>query len=114
MPAPPIVPRSAARSEPVAVEHGAHVVHALLERRQLAAHAVGEARPSLVEQDQPREGREALVEAGERAHLPGEVEVREAAGAEEQVGRPVADHLVRDVDVAGLRVPRPRLHAAAV
>ena len=95
------------------IQHGADVVGALLEGGwPLVRHPIRQARPALVEQDEPREGREAFVEACDRWILPAKLHVADPAGREEQVEGTVADDLVRDVQSAALRVARlGHLHA---
>jgi hypothetical protein len=85
------------------VHHGAEVVHPRLEVGN-AARAVGEACPSLVEQDQAREGGEPSQRLGCGA-VPGGLEDRQdPAGDEHDVEGPVADGRVGDADVAVLHV----------
>jgi hypothetical protein len=87
------------------VEHGSHVVHPLLERRQaIRRNGVGETGAALVEQDQPGEAREALEDVGVRRLVPHQVDVRDPARYVDQVERPFAHDLVGDVQVATLRV----------
>ena len=95
------------------IQHGADVVGALLEGgRPLVRHAIRQARPALVEQDEPREGREAFVETRDRRILPAKLDVADPAGREEQIEGAVTDDLVRDVQSAALRVARLwHLHA---
>ena len=65
---------------------------------------VGQPAAALVEDDQARERAEPLEEASHRRRLPLELEVGGEAEDENQVDRPVADDLVGDRGVAGLRV----------
>ena len=99
-------PRLAARR----VHHRAHVVHARLEVGQPDA-AVGEPGPALVEADQPCERAQALEEACVLRVLPVDLEVGEEPRDEHEVERPVAGHLVGDVDVPAARVPDRAAHA---
>ena len=62
--------------------------------------AVGESRPALVEQDQPRERGEPGEEPRVLRHLPAHLDVRDPAGHPDEVERPLADDLVGDVGVA--------------
>jgi len=64
---------------------------------------VREARAAVVEQDQARERSEALEESSEPRYLPAIEEV-EVERAEDEVERTLADHLVRDREVATARV----------
>lgn len=57
---------------------------------------VGGARTSPIEHDQPGERRQRAKEQGEPGLLPGDVDVAEAEEGHDQVGRPVANHLVGD------------------
>ncbi len=55
-------PKSAARSHAGRVHDRAHVVHALLERRQpVERHGIGESGAALVEQDEAGEGGEPFA-----------------------------------------------------
>jgi len=89
--------------------HGHEVLHALLERRDLA-HRIREPRAALVEQDEPGERRQAVQHARHDGHLPVVLHVRDEAGDEHQIEGPVAHHLVGDVHVAALRVAGLRGH----
>jgi hypothetical protein len=71
----------------------------------LGADAIREAEPAPVEDDHAREARERVQEARQRGELPVEIEVRDPAGDPDEV-RPLAENLVRDVDVAGSGVMR--------
>jgi hypothetical protein len=92
------------------VHHRPDVVHPGLEVRQVG-HAIREPGAPLVEEDQPREGRQPLEEPAARGLLPEDLEVRHPAGDEDEVPRRIAQHLVGDVDVAAPRVPRRRCHS---
>jgi hypothetical protein len=72
---------------------------------------VGGARASPIEQDQPGERCQRAQEQGEPGVLPGDVDVAEAEGGHDQVGWPLAEHLVGDPVVAQSGVPRLRLHS---
>src|SRR6266540_2645648 len=72
--------------------------------------AIGQTGAALVEQDQPRERRQPLEEPRKRGLLPCELDVRNPAVHEHQVERPVADDLIRNIDVAASRVVRPAWH----
>src|SRR5262249_48714601 len=90
------------------LEHGADVVHALLEGRQLVVgDAVGESCAALVEEDEAREGGEALEEVRHRRLLPHQLDVRDPARNVDEVARPLARHLIGDVEIAAPRVPGP-------
>jgi hypothetical protein len=91
---------------PDGVHHRAHVVHPGLEVGEpVLRHAVREADPALVEQDQAGERREAVQEPGEPRLVPHHLDVRDPAHHEDHVDGPRAHHLVGDVDtVGGLRV----------
>ena len=90
------------------VEHCAHIVHALFQRRHLQD-GIGEPGTPFVEQDEPRHPRQALEKAREGGLAPGILEVADPAHDENQVDWSVAKHLVGDVDVAASCV----LHANA-
>jgi len=78
------------------VHHGSEVVDLLLEARRVRR-AVRAAGVAAIEHDQSREGREALEEARGRRLLPVELDVRDPRRLVDQIERPVADDLVRDV-----------------
>ena len=102
---------SAARSDADRVEHGRDVGHELLERRQRGGRdRVRQAGPPLVEHDQPAERREALAELGQRRHVPLGIEVAEPLVEQEDVGRALANDLVREVQVAQAGVARLGKH----
>ena len=93
------------------LEDRADVVHPLLEGRQLGVgDAVGEPRAALVEEDEAREGGEALEEVHHRRLLPHHLDVRDPARHIDEVARTVARDLVRDVEVPAARVARLGLH----
>ena len=88
------------------VEDGRDVGHELLERRQRGGRdRIRQAGPPLVEHDQPPERGEALAELGERRHVPLRVQVAEPLVEQQDVGRALADDLVRKVEVAQAGVP---------
>ena len=70
--------------------------------------AIGEPGPALVEEDQPREGREPAEEARVARLLPRQLEVGDPARDKDEVERAVADDLIGDVDVAAPGVARLR------
>ena len=83
------------------VHDGPQVVHPRLDRE--AARPVGEADAAGVDDDQPAAFGQPLAELGEVRRLPERVQVREER-KEDEVGRPLADDLVGDRDVAAPRV----------
>jgi len=91
------------------VEDGADVVHPRLERGKLAAE-VGETRPPLVEQDQAERTGQPFEELPPVRRLPAVHEVREVVRDVDQIGRAVADDLVRDRDAAPFRVADVRVY----
>ena len=96
---------------PDRVQHGRDVGHELLERRQRRGRdRVRQACPPLVEHDQPAERRQALPESCQRRHVPLGIEIAEPLVEEQDVGRPVANHLIREVQVAKSGVSRFRDH----
>ena len=98
---------------PRRVHDGTHVVHPRFEIGEPDC-AIGQARPALVEADQPRERREALDEARHLRVLEVDLQVREEPVHQYEVERPVARHLVGDVRLAAARVPdRPRHPASS-
>ena len=88
------------------VQHRPRIVHAVVERAD--ARSLGEAHPPLVEQDQPRERRELLAEAAVGRVLPELLEMGEGAPEPDDVRRPLAEHLVGDLDPAAVGVPHGR------
>ena len=91
------------------VEHGADVVHHLLEGAE-RQDPVREARASPVEQDQARERGKAVEHVRVGRPPPVLLEVREVARGPEEVDRAVADHLVRDPEVSATGVSRLGVH----
>jgi hypothetical protein len=93
------------------IDHRAHVVHARLDPSERRG-SVGQTGAALVEPDQSRERPEPFEEARVARLLPVELQVRDEARHEHEIERPLARHLVGDVDVAALRVAdRAALHA---
>ena len=92
------------------VHHGEDVVHHLLVGADLED-PVGEPRAAPVEDDQARERRDPVEERLVRRPPLVLLEVRHVARREDEIDRPVAEHLVRDVELAALRVSRLALHA---
>jgi hypothetical protein len=100
---------------PRGVHYRANVVHPLLEDRQLVhGHPVGETGPTLVEHDQPAERGEPPEEGGLQGVFPGQFDVRDPAGDEDEVDRSVPDHLVGEVDLAALRVSGLHSHGVSL
>src|SRR6516162_3100317 len=81
------------------IHHGADIVHPLFERRD-AGHTIGEAGTALVEEDQPRERREATKEIRPLRHLPEQVDVGNEAGNKYEIERSAPDDLIGDPQLA--------------
>jgi hypothetical protein len=98
--------------DPRCVEHRPKIVHPFLQRRQRReSDWIRGAGPSLVEEHETAEGAETPEQALERRELPLSVDIAEPLVAEDEV-LSLPDHLVRDVQVAALRVPSlGRFHA---
>ena len=96
-------PRSKRALDSDRIHDGPHVVHALLKCWD-SADPVGEAGAALVEADEPREGAQALEEVSRPRVLPLVFEMGHEAGDEDEVNWPRARDLVRDVEIAALRV----------
>ena len=78
----------------------------------LVRHPVGQPGAAFVEQDEAREGREALVEPSNSRVFPTEFDVADPTRREHEVDGTVANDLVGDVEVAALCVARlGHLHA---
>ena len=90
------------------VEHGAHVGDLVVDA-ELAV--VGQPRAAAVHEDQPREPGEAGEEPGQAGVLPDLLDVVDERADEQQVDRPVAVHLIGEVDVAVAGVARGHRHA---
>src|SRR3977135_3054886 len=73
-------------------------------------HPVRRPAAPLVKENEPRERGKPVQEIGHGRQFPDEREVRDPAQDEDYVDGAVADHLVRDVDVAATRVPGPSEH----
>ena len=86
------------------VHDGANVVHALFERRG-AGYPIGQALPSLVERHDAGEGRKTAQERRVTWHLMRKFNVRNDARDHDDIDRPVAHHLIGDIDVAAECVP---------
>ncbi len=94
------------------VEHGRDIGHELLEgRKRRRRDRVREARPPLVEHDQPAERRQALAKGGKRRHVPLGIEIAEPLVEQQDVGRSVAHDLVGQVELAEPGVAGLRKHA---
>src|ERR1700730_6212897 len=93
------------RLRPDGVHHGPHVIHAPLERWHLThRHTVRQARPALVEQDQPRERHKPVHECAPARVLPPKLYVRDPAGHQHQINRTVPHDLVGDMNIPALGV----------
>jgi hypothetical protein len=80
------------------VEHGADVVHALLERGWTAMdHSVGETHATAVEPDQPAEGAHPSQHAGENRVGPFMLDVADPSAQKDDVDWAAARHLISDV-----------------
>jgi hypothetical protein len=71
---------------------------------------IGQARATLVEQDQSERAREALVERAPMRGLPAIDEVRHEVGHIHEIDLALTDDLVRDRDATAAHVPDPILH----
>src|SRR5215204_284974 len=80
------------------IHHRSHVIHTLLQRRD-TSHPVREPSTPLVQEDEPREGGEALRKPNNRGYFPVMLEVRNKAGHEHHVEGTVAKHLIGDVSI---------------
>jgi hypothetical protein len=91
---------------PDRVEHGRQVLSPLLPGRKAPVqHATrGAASPS-VEEDEPTERSQALVERGFRSHIPLQVEMAEAV-VEDEIERAVTKDLIGDLGIADGHVAR--------
>jgi len=98
--------------DPSGVEHCSHIIHLHVEGRN-ATRSVGQPRPALVEENDTRKRDQRLGEAAPVPTLPPQLEVLEEVRREEDVDRPVADHLVGDVRAAAPGVVGLGNHAAA-
>jgi hypothetical protein len=100
------------RGRPDGGHHGSHVVDAFLQRRHLAwRKSIGQANPSLVEQDQPAELGQPCGEVAEADVFPHDIEMSEPPGDAHHIGRPVTQRLIGDVQPVRVRVPCPRRHS---
>src|SRR6476469_80736 len=95
------------------IHYRAQVVDRLFQRRRVHRR-IREASTSLVEGDDAPERREPRVEVDDRRLLPHDVEVRDEAGRDDEVG-PLAGHRESDVQVAALGIadvlrPAPDVH----
>ena len=81
------------------IHDGAHVVHSDFEWSP-GVGGVGHPGPALVEVDQPRERRDALVQRAKERDVPRDLDVRRRPGNEYDVERPLTCDSIGDVDVA--------------
>src|SRR5207245_1608667 len=81
------------------------IVHALLERGD-GSEAIREARPRLIEHDEPRERGEPSKHMGPEGNLPLELEMRYEPRNVDEIEWALSDDPIRDVDVAALGVTR--------
>ena len=88
---------------PCRVQHGVQILHAGLQRGELAA-VVGQARATLVKQDQPEARSQLEVEIPPSRILPRVDEVRHVVGHVDQIGVSVTYDLVGDRDSATPRI----------
>jgi hypothetical protein len=89
------------------VDHRPHIVHPLLERRELVQRdRVRHAGAPLVEQNQPAERSEACQEASVVRLFPLPFDMIQPVADEDHINGAVAGYLVRDVPLFGVRVPR--------
>ena len=97
------------------IHNGADVVHPQVEGGHLAqGDWVRDAATPLVEADQPAERGEPLEERGEIRLVPLHLDRVPELGSEHDVDWPVADDLIGDVDVTGLRVAGLNGHGGRV
>jgi len=89
----------------------ADVVRPLLQRRHRGQrHRVRDARPALVEAEEPAEGREAAKKTRDRRLLPHHVDIARPVEDEHQIQRAVPDDLIGDIAVLAPGVLRLGLH----
>ena len=94
------------------VQHGSHVVHPLLQRRQpVERYRVRQADPMLVERDQPAERGQPPQVVREARNLPTRLHMAEPGGDQQQVEISLADNLVGDVNAVLLRISGLSKHA---
>src|ERR1700730_6917177 len=102
----PAIDRRALRAR--RIHHRAHITDPFFER--LFCDPIGEPLPALIENDHPGEGGEPFEQMLVARHLPQELDVREGAGDQHDVTRPVAENAVGDVNIAAPRVPDRSYH----
>jgi hypothetical protein len=88
------------------LEHRVEVVHLLLERWR-RVHGIRQPGAPPVEQDQPRERRQALEAVSGSGLLPQHLQMRRGAGDHDQIARPVARDLISDAGIAAVGVASP-------
>ena len=86
------------------VHHRSDVVHPDLERGH-AGDGIRQPGPSLVEHEEATVGRKVDDVTDEKGLVPGRQQVTHGSPDEDEIGRTLSDHLVRDADVSALRVP---------
>ena len=85
------------------IHHRPYIVHASFQSGR-TAHPVGHPRTALVEPNQPRKRSELIENRREARHLPMKLEMGDIPRDEDEIERPFAADLIRDVEVAALRV----------
>ena len=91
------------------IHHRPGVVHPLVQIGQLAE-TVGQASASLVKHDNPRPRRQMIEPGCLIRGIPHVFDVRNEARDDDEVLRPVAEHLIGNVDVATFGVTNFRVH----
>ena len=95
------------------LEHRPHVVHARLQTCPAGSSAVGEAGAALVEHDQPKRPRQALVELPVVRRLPVIDAIGDEVGDEDEIALGRAHQLVRDRDTVVAGVADVGLHGTS-
>jgi hypothetical protein len=92
---------------PCVVEDGANVVHPFLERGQrLERDGIGQAHPSLVEDNDPAKRPEPAEELRHERKLPPALDVALPGTADNEIEGPLAEYLIGDVHISATREPR--------
>jgi hypothetical protein len=97
------MPNNAARWEPTASHHRAHVVHAVFEVGD-ARHAVGKPGTPFVEADDPGERGKPRKEMRQARVFPGPVQIGDKTRHEHQIARSASRDLVGDTEIAAFGV----------
>ena len=101
--------------DPDGIHDRAHVAHPLLqERKSVDRNRIRQTDPTLVERDHATERREPAEVVRKAREVPARLDMAEPGRDENEIGRPFAHDLIRDVNVTRLRISRLRRRHSAM